>query len=201
MTDAFWNEKFLQNPNLYGEQPNAFLKSELKHRKPGKLLLPGEGEGRNALHAAAVGWDVFALDQSTIAKQHTLEKAQKLGLSLRYETCDITHFIPEPETFDVVALIYFHLPPAISTNVYHKLVKALKPGGEIIIEGFGKRQLSYTSGGPKNIDMLYAMEELKASFPSLEWSHQFDGIIHLEEGEGHRGDAHVIRLVGTKKIA
>lgn len=201
MTDAFWNEKFLLNPNLYGEQPNAFLKSELEHRKPGKLLLPGEGEGRNALHAAKEGWEVFALDQSTIAKKHTLEKAQKLGLHLRYETCDITHFIPEPNTFDVVALIYFHLPPAISANVCQKLVKALKPGGEIIIEGFGKKQLAYTSGGPKNIDMLYDLEELKSSFPSLEWSHQFDGIIHLEEGEGHRGEAHVIRLIGTKKIA
>lgn len=198
MNSKFWDEKFSLSPNLYGEGPNEFIKEQLAQLNTGQILFPGEGEGRNALFAAALGWDVTALDQSQIAQKHTLQKAEAAGLHIHYHVCDVSVFIPEPESFDVIALVYFHLPLSIRDQVHQKFEKALKNGGTILIEGFGKEQLNYTSGGPKNLEMLYDLAEIKASFPNIHWEYEFDGIKHLKEGKGHAGDAHVIRLRGKK---
>jgi 2-polyprenyl-3-methyl-5-hydroxy-6-metoxy-1,4-benzoquinol methylase len=194
----FWDQKFNLTPNLYGEKPNQFIEKELKKLPPGKILLPGEGEGRNALFAASSHWQVTAIDQSSIAKKHALKKAYGLGLDIDYQVTDIRDFHFEPETYDVVALIYFHLPENMRAEIHQKSVDALKKGGSIFIEGFGKDQLNYQSGGPKDIQMLYNLDDLKASFQGISWSEEFDGILDLDEGLGHKGAAHVIRLKGTK---
>lgn len=44
----------------YGTEPNAFFKAQLDQLTPGRLLLPAEGEGRNAVYAAKKGWEVAA---------------------------------------------------------------------------------------------------------------------------------------------
>jgi SAM-dependent methyltransferase len=198
MNNIFWNDKFLQSPNLYGENPNEFVKSNIDSMSPGKILFPGEGEGRNALYAASLGWTVTAIDQSEIGKKHCLQKAEKIGLRIEYHVCDALVYIPEPESFDVVALVYFHLPKEILAEVYSKFEKSLKVGGKLIIEGFGKKQLQYQSGGPKNPEMLYELSTLKSIFKNIKWEIEYDGIIQLNEGIGHVGEAHVIRLVGEK---
>jgi SAM-dependent methyltransferase len=200
MNSQFWDEKFSQTPNLYGEQPNEFIKEYLQTLKHGKILFPGEGEGRNALYAASMGLEVTALDQSQIARKHTLEKGEKAGLHLEYHACNIENFIPAPKSFDVIALIYFHLPLTLRDKVHQRLVMSLKDEGHVIIEGFGKPQVSFQSGGPKNPKMLYDPEELKASFPNIHWEYEFDGMLHLNEGIGHLGDAHVVRLIGKKQL-
>ncbi|UJP64581.1 class I SAM-dependent methyltransferase [Mongoliitalea daihaiensis] len=198
MNPDFWNEKFSTAPNLYGLEPNSYFKEKINQLQPGRLLLPGEGEGRNALYAATCGWSVDAVDQSEIAKNTALSLAIKSGLSINYHVCDIQKFIPEVASYDTLALIYFHLPKEIIETAYTKLAKSLQMGGKLIVEGFGKNQLRYRSGGPKNIDMLYELKTLKSILPNFDWEEEYDGIIELNEGIGHVGEAHVIRLLGTK---
>ena len=198
MDNIFWNEKFSQTPNLYGEHPNEFVKSNIDSMPAGKILFPGEGEGRNALYAASLGWQVTAIDQSETGKKHCLQKAEKIGLQIEYQVCDAMIYMPEPESFDVVALVYFHLPKEILAEVYSKFEKALKVGGKMIIEGFGKKQLQNQSGGPKNPDFLYNLTDLKSVFQNIQWDIEYDGNIYLNEGKGHKGDAHVVRLSGKK---
>lgn len=198
MNVDFWNEKFTQTPGLYGEEPNRFLKIQLQSLSPGYLLLPGEGEGRNALFAASKGWKVLALDQSPIAKKHTLEKARKNGLDIEYQVCDIEKFIHEGTKFDVIALIYFHLPSSIRAQIHARFEAMIKENGLLIIEGFGKNQLKFSSGGPKNTEMLYAIKEIKSDFPGITWEYEFEGNDILNEGIGHSGEADLVRLVGRK---
>lgn len=198
MNPDFWNEKFSSTPNLYGMHPNEYFKLKIDQLEEGSLLLPGEGEGRNALYAAAQYWKVVAIDQSITAQKSALTRAKSLGISIDYHVCNVLTFIPEPHSFDVLALIYFHLPSEIIAKAYSKLAKAVKVGGKVIVEGFGKNQLEYSSGGPKNKEMLYDLNELKSLFPNFTWEEEFDGVVHLEEGTGHKGPAHVIRLFGTK---
>ncbi|AFL84895.1 Tellurite resistance protein TehB [Belliella baltica DSM 15883] len=193
----FWNQKFDKTPLLYGELPNVYFKEKLKELKPEKIFLPGDGEGRNGVYAASLGWRVVALDQSEVAKANALQLADKKQVSIDYLIMDIQEFSCE-EQFDTIAMIYFHLPISILKSIHDQLNKCLKKGGNIIIEGFGRRQLDYNSGGPKDKNMLYDLEELKSSFPDFIWKEQFDGILDLKEGKGHDGPAHVIRLFGTK---
>lgn len=199
MNGQFWDEKFSQTPSLYGAQPNEFVREQLQDKNPGEILFPGEGEGRNALYAASLGWKVTALDQSEVARKHTLESAQLRGLSLDYLVCKAEVFIPKPKSFDALAMIYFHLPLNIRESVHQKFEKSLKDNALLIIEGFGRQQLAYTSGGPKNLEMLYDLEEIKSSFPNIIWEIEFDGILNLNEGQGHSGEGHIIRLLGKKQ--
>lgn len=55
MKNEFWNERYSANETVYGDKPNKFFKQFIDTHKPGKILLPAEGEGRNALYAASKG--------------------------------------------------------------------------------------------------------------------------------------------------
>lgn len=55
MNIQFWNTRYEEHDSVYGLEPNVFFKEQLAHFSPGHLLLPGEGEGRNALFALRHG--------------------------------------------------------------------------------------------------------------------------------------------------
>jgi len=75
----FWNERYAGDEFVYGREPNRFFEQEMKRLKPGKLLLPCEGEGRNAVWAARHGWEVSAFDQSSVGKQKAELLAREFG--------------------------------------------------------------------------------------------------------------------------
>ena len=58
----FWDERFAAEEYIYGTEPNKFFREQLDKLPPGKILLLGEGEGRNAVYAAKSGWLVHAVD-------------------------------------------------------------------------------------------------------------------------------------------
>lgn len=48
-----WDKRYGNTEYAYGEEPNAFFKKTLdKLDLKGSILLPAEGEGRNAVYAA-----------------------------------------------------------------------------------------------------------------------------------------------------
>jgi hypothetical protein len=100
--------------------------------------------------------------------------------------------------FDAIALVYAHMPIEMRQNVHQKLVQYLKPGGTLILEGFSKEQISYNSGGPKNIDLLFAEDDLLDDFKELKQKEISKQTIELNEGSFHHGTASVIRLTGIK---
>jgi hypothetical protein len=80
-----------------------------------------------------------------------------------------------------------------------KLLSLLKPGGVIIFEAFAKNQLQYNSGGPKDVDMLFSLDEISEEFPNVKFDSLTNEIITLDEGLYHRGEGALIRFIGTKK--
>ena len=103
MDASFWNERYVSKEYVYGKEPNTFFKDFInqKLRVPGKLLLPAEGEGRNAVFAALNGYQVTAFDFSTDAKNKAQLLASEQNVSIEYLTSDISSFDFTPETFDV----------------------------------------------------------------------------------------------------
>jgi hypothetical protein len=61
-----WDERYNLPEYIYGTEPNQFLKNFIQKNKPGKILLPGDGEGRNSVYAAQSGWKVYAFDSSYV---------------------------------------------------------------------------------------------------------------------------------------
>lgn len=199
----FWNDRYNEEEFAYGEGPNEFFKEQLERLTPGKILLPADGEGRNAVYAAKKGWDVFAFDQSESGKNKALGLAAQEKVTIDFSIDDLNHFDYPEESFDAIAMIYVHMPEAMRAKVHQKLCRMLKPGGTLILEGFNKEHLKFNSenpkaGGPKTIDLLFSYEELKADFCDMEILFLEETVTHLNEGKYHVGESAVIRLISKK---
>ena len=194
----FWNDRYNQKDYLYGLQPNDFFKSQIVKYKPGNLFMPGDGEGRNSVYAASLGWKVDAVDFSSAA----IEKARKLSgsfnLQMNYEIEDLNEYIPKINFYDAASLIFVHLPPVVRKNLHAKLIDCLKLQGVIIIEVYEKKQMGKNSGGPQSEEMLYSIDELQNDFSNLQILYLKEVLIDLNESEKHSGEANVIRFVGMK---
>lgn len=194
---AFWNNRFEECDTFYGEQPNQFFKDFIDSLPIGRLLLPGEGEGRNAIYAASNGWGVEAFDWSEAARNSAADKAEDAGIMLHYELKDIADYKPL-KLYDVIALIYVHLPAALRANFHRKLIDSLEPGGYLIMEAFSKNQPEEIAGGPEGPAMFYTLEDIEKDFAGLEFYLCVEEKMPLSEGQLHSGTTNVIHFIARK---
>ena len=199
-----WNERYSNEAFAYGEEPNQYLKAQLEKLPVGSILFPAEGEGRNAVFAAQLGWDVSAFDISQEGQKKANLLAEKKGVAIDYQVGPLEGLNFEDEQFDAIALIYAHFPAKIKSAYHQKLDTLLKKGGTIIFESFSKKHLAYVLanekvGGPKDIDSLFSIDEIKADFPNYTIVELVEKDIELSEGLYHNGTGSVIRFVGVKQ--
>ena len=175
-----------------------FFAEEIQKIKPGKIILPCDGEGRNAVYAATLGWEVKAFDSSEEGKAKAVQLASKKNVQIDY-LIDDASLIEYPEkSADVVALIYAHLPVEVRTRLYKEAISWLNPGGRIILEAFNTNQLGNSSGGPKDVTMLFNEQIIQELFGTLQTELLQMVHIELQEGEYHKGPAEVLRFIGIK---
>jgi SAM-dependent methyltransferase len=201
----FWNERYGQQEYAYGRAPNRFLESQLAHIPNGKILFPAEGEGRNAVFAAELGWTVDAFDISAEGKRKAERLASERGVSIHYilGTWEESG-LKKPAVYDAVGIIFNHFPRTVCQNYFIDFSQALKPGGVLILEVFSKDQIAYqekyNSGGPKSEEILFSVEEIREMFEDII---DFELIekteVILDEGPFHSGPASVIRVMGKRK--
>jgi 2-polyprenyl-3-methyl-5-hydroxy-6-metoxy-1,4-benzoquinol methylase len=191
----FWDERYAENKYAYGKEGNVFLKEELQKLNAKSILLPADGQGRNACMAALLGLDVIAFDYSQSGKESAEALANELNVKINFECCAAEDFKSDQQ-FDVVALIYAHLPER--ATFHQNMLQFLKPSGTNILEAFSKNQLGKNSGGPKVAPMLFSKEELASDFAACSKLEITETETVLNEGQYHAGVASVIRLVGTK---
>ena len=199
-----WNERYSTEDFAYGEEPNNYLKEQLQKLDPGTILFPAEGEGRNAVFAAKLGWRVSAFDISVEGKNKALRLAKNNNVTLDYQVDELSNLNYNIGQFDAIALIYAHFPAAIKSLYHRSLDKYLRQGGVIIFEAFSKKHLDYLArnekvGGPRNIEMLFSIDEILSDFDNYEIVELDEKEIELNEGQFHKGKGSVIRFVGRKK--
>jgi SAM-dependent methyltransferase len=199
-----WNDRYGTDEFAYGEQPNNYLKEQLVQLETGTVLFPAEGEGRNAVFAAKLGWKVSAFDISIEGKNKALQLAENNNVNIDYVVGELQELDYKAEQFDAIALIYAHFPSAIKSSYHKTLSNYLRKGGLLIFEAFSKQHLDYLAknekvGGPKEIDMLFSIEEIRADFENYEIIILEEKEIELNEGLFHNGLGSVIRFVGRKK--
>jgi SAM-dependent methyltransferase len=197
-----WDERYRTAEGyVFGTEPNAFLAAQHARLKRGwRALCPGDGEGRNGVWLAQQGLDVLSVDLSSVGLDKALDLASARGVRLMTLQADLTVWQPPEAAFDLVAACFVHLPPQLRPGVHAKYARALKPGGLLILEGFhpDQRALGLTSGGPKDPQMLFAPETLRADFSALSLESCERVETSLGEGPGHQGRAVVTRLVARK---
>lgn len=196
----FWNERFAREGYFYGTEPNRYIAAHIDTlSEPKNILFLGEGEGRNAAYAVRAGHTVTALDASEIGLAKADALARSFGHIITLIHADLETWEPA-EHYDAVLCSFLHLPEPLRSDVYAKVLAALKPGGLFAGEFFSIRQMPRTTGGPKDETLLYTAEALRAILAS----HPCD-ILELEEldtelneGRGHVGVASVVRMAVRK---
>lgn len=199
---SFWDDRYSEDGFAYGREPNEYFKAKLDRLRPGRILLPAEGEGRNAVYAAKRGWQVVAFDQSDAGRSKALELARKHKVQIDYKVMDISHLSGLKDEFDAIALIYVHLHHSERRQLHDNCVRLLKHDGHLILEAFSKDHLIFNAvnpevGGPRDPDMLYSLEDLN-DFKALQIIESCAVNTHLDEGKYHHGEAAVIRCFALK---
>ncbi|MEZ4974399.1 MAG: class I SAM-dependent methyltransferase [Cyclobacteriaceae bacterium] len=198
-----WEDRYSKEGYAFGDEPNEYFKGQIEKLKPGKILLPAEGEGRNAVYAATLGWKVYAFDISAQGKKKALQLAESRGVTIDYQVGELPSLAYEENQFDAIALIYAHFPTAIKSQYHRALDKLLRKGGVVIFEAFSKKHLEYKLknpqvGGPSDLAQLFSTEEIQSDFKGYEVLQLEEKVVDLKEGPFHSGQGSVIRFLGKK---
>ena len=194
-----WDERFSQAEPVYGHQPNSYLRAQVAWLKPGmKIFVPGDGYGRNGIWLARQGFRVYTVDLSPISVERAQKASRDAGVDMTIECADLSTWNWPVAQFDAVACVFPHLPPEVRASVHRNVLEALKPGGLLIFEAFTPGQLRHSSGGPKQVELLYTADILRQDFHAAEALELEEAEIQLDEGRMHRGPAAVVRAVFRK---
>jgi len=201
---ARWDERYSNNEFAYGTQPNNYLKEQLQKLNPASILFAAEGEGRNAVYAATLGWQASAFDISAEGQKKAQQLADTNRVQIDYRVGELDTLGFVPAQFDAIALIYAHFPAAIKSAMHRSLDTYLRSGGVVIFEAFSKKHLDYVTknervGGPKDLAQLFSIEEVQADFANYDFTELAETEIELNEGVYHNGTGSVIRFVARKR--
>jgi len=197
---SFWDERYDQPDYVFGEAPNAFLAAQ-QPRLAGyrTALAVADGEGRNGVWLAEQGLDVLAIDASAIGLEKARKLAGKRGVSLTTRHLDIAAYDWPAGQFDVIAAIFIQFaPPEMRAALFAGMVRALAPGGLLILQGYRPEQLAYGTGGPSQLENLYTEDLLRSQFASLDIVHLRAHDSVLAEGSAHAGPSALIDMVARK---
>lgn len=198
----FWNQRFAEPGYKYGTAPNAWLQQQAyRLGTHSQVLVPGDGEGRNGVWLAEQGHQVLSVDYAEVGLAKTQALAVQRGVADRLRTAwvDLSDWAPDPGSADAVVLVFVHLPTSFRAAAHRRVAAALRPGGWLILEAFHPEQLALHSGGPRDPDMLYALQQLREDFAGLltEVVGEESTVV-LDEGPGHQGPGRVTRWVGRR---
>ena len=198
-TPEFWDSRYAAAEYAYGTAPNAGLLA-LEHLLPrgARVLVPGDGEGRNGVWLATRGHQVSVVDQSAEGLRKCALLATSHGVSVETVHADLADYQPETAGYDALVLVFVHLPPEIRCSVHQRLLGALKPGGVLILEGFDRSHAGLPGGGPRDPAWLFDAAMLREDFAACaQLSIELvDG--DLDEGRWHQGRARVLRVHGRR---
>ncbi len=200
---AMWDERYRPASYAYGLEPNAFLVGQSNEARPGmRALVPGDGEGRNGAWLAKQGFEVDTFDLSAFGVAKAKALASECGVSVNAVQADALAWDWPEARYDLIALIYLHLVEPERRIVHAKALKALKPGGLIVLEAFRPEQVARHAagarGGPRDPALLYSVEALREDFASEEIVLLEAAEARVDEGHLHAGESAVVRAVVRK---
>ncbi|MDO8695204.1 MAG: class I SAM-dependent methyltransferase [Sheuella sp.] len=200
-----WNERYADaSEYLFGTAPNAFLERQKSRFKPGmKVLAVCDGEGRNGVWMAQLGCEVWSVDAAPNATDKARRLAAERGVSDRMHilTHDMMLWDWQAQQFDAVVGIFFQFAnPKMRTALFQGMQQATRPGGLILLEGYGLKQLEFNTGGPKDAENLYTIPLVREEFGemNIELTEEYDA--SLSEGARHQGMSALVDMVATKPL-
>ena len=193
-----WDVRYNDPEYVYGTEPNDFLVSVVDQIPKGRVLSLAEGEGRNAVYLAGLGYEVLGVDASQVGLAKAQQLAQQRGVTIDTQVVDLADFQIKPESWDAVVSIFCHLPSGIRSSVHHRVVAGLRPGGVLVLEAYTPTQLKLKTGGPPTADMLMTLDTLRQELDGLHFTHAMELERDIIEGKYHTGRGAVVQVVAVK---
>ncbi len=166
MDSRAWDERYAAAEMVWGEEANRWVVRETEGLMPGRALDLAAGEGRNALWLAARGWQVTAVDFSAVALDRGRRLAERQAEHIRgrvtWVRADLSDHRPEPGAFDLVLVVYLHLPADRRRAVLRRAAEATAPGGTLLVVGHDTANLTEGVGGPQDPAVLFTPEDVLA---------------------------------------
>lgn len=195
-----WNDRYNTPDYLFGTEPAAFLRREAHRLTAGQTALcVADGEGRNSVFLAGQGLQVTAMDASDVAVAKAQALAAERGVSVEFHVADIARWDWDARRYDAVVAIFiqFAAPPRREA-IFAGMIRALAPGGLLLLHGYSTAQLAHTTGGPRTLENLYSADLLADRFADLDILHLAEYEADLAEGTRHVGRSALIDLVAQK---
>lgn len=193
-----WDERYGTAEYAYGTEPNEFLREHFRQIPKGRILSLAEGEGRNAVFLARQGYEVTAVDSSSVG----LEKARKLasshGVTIECVHADLAEFDLGHEQWDGIVSIFCPLPSVLREDIHRKAVAALKPGGVFLLEAYRPEQIKHGTGGGSNVDTMQTADSLHRELSGLTFRHLQQLERDVVEGIYHTGLGAVVQAIALK---
>ncbi len=196
-----WNKRFAGEQYLFGREPNEFLRAKAGQlRAGGRVLCVADGEGRNSVWLARQGLQVDAFDLAEVGVAKAKRLAESQGVSVNYEVSDCGARDWEPAAYDgVVAIFVQFAEPVMRQRMFANIVQSLKPGGILLLQGYGPKQLDYKTGGPGVLSHLYTAELLRAELAALDIIELTEYDAELSEGARHSGISALVGMVARRR--
>ncbi|NNM50748.1 MAG: class I SAM-dependent methyltransferase [Pseudomonadales bacterium] len=192
-----WDERYAQDGFVFGKEASEFLKRQGARLLPGQdALAVADGEGRNGVWLAEQGLHVTSVEGSQAAQVKARQLAAERQVNLNLVHADLLTWDWPVASFDVVVAIFIQFAKPVQRQIiFERMVKALRPGGLLLLHGYGLRQLEFRTGGPSEADQLYTLELMQDSFLGLEILELCEYEAEVSEGHGHLGRSALIDLV------
>lgn len=202
VTGPKWDRHYAEPGYIFGTMPNAFLAAEAHRFAPkGRVLVPGDGEGRNGVWLAGEGFDVTSVEASEVGVDKARALAAARGIRVDIQNANLDAWDWPTGTFDGIAAIFVHFEPHVRRNMHRRLLSALKPNGLLLLEAFipkhVEKRKAGSRGGPPP-EMLYTADMLREDFRDAAIELIREEEISLDEGTRHQGPAHVVRLAARR---
>ena len=192
-----WNNRYSSEEYYFGKEPNEFFKEEIEKLTPGKALFIGDGEGRNSVYAAKIGWNVDCIDISETGKEKAENLAKENNIEINYQIEDAIEYNYPKETYDAIVIIYFHIEEEFREKIHKQVIDSLKMNGTLIFLVYEKEHLKLKTNGPASINLLYSLEEIVEDFIDLEFCNlKKEKISRIKNGISQ--ESIVIKFVGKK---
>ena len=194
-----WEQRFDIDSYIFGEEPNEYLRSQLKLLKPGNVLSIADGEGRNSVWLAKKDFEVDAFDFSSNAIRKAQRLADANNVIVNFHNIDWQSFNWKKNHYDNIVGIFFQFAgPEDRMKIFNHIDASLKPGGVVVLQGYSTAQMKFNTGGPGKLEHLYDEKILVTAFKHYELLdiRTYESEIH--EGTSHKGMSGLIGFVAKK---
>lgn len=162
-----WDARYAAVENLWATKPNRFLVAEVTELPPGRALDLACGEGQNAIWLATLGWNVTGVDYSEVAIAKARARAAQDGVDVDFLCADLVDYEPEPSAYDLVIVLYLHIPSTYRASVHARASAAVAPAGTFLLVGHDLANRTDGVGGPSDPDILYTADQISRELTGL----------------------------------